>query len=148
MQHNVFSANNSRSAGQEIPRLLYHSYFHLRAHNSPPLVVPLAKSIHFTPSNYIYRFRSVLILYSRLSLSLPSTLFLQDFGTKTLYTRLIAMRTTHHRPSHPNDTSCSFLCPPVTSSLLDTAFPQHTVPQVPQLGPSLYAKALVYRKGK
>ena len=125
---------NKFSASQEIHRILWNRRFITTFTRSFHLSLFWARSIQSMlphPTSW----RSILILPFHLRLGLTSGLFPSDFPTKTLYTTLLSpIRATH--PTHLillhfitrtilgeeyrslSSSLCSFLHPPVMSSLL------------------------------
>jgi len=80
MERSPSSQADSRSANQEIPRLLWNPKVHYHVHNSPPLVSILSQMIQSTPSHSI-SLRSILILPSHLLLGLTSGVFPSGYPT-------------------------------------------------------------------
>jgi hypothetical protein len=130
MELNPFWKAASRSPTQELPNILRNSKVQYRVHKSPPLVsIPIQnKPIHTSPS-YL---RSILILSTHLRLGLPNGLLPSGFPMNTLY-KFFPIRATY--PTNlifdclviliifgeeyklRSSSLCSFLQPPVTSSL-------------------------------
>jgi len=115
-------------------KILLRLMVHYRIYKRQPSV-PILSQINPAYVPHLTSWRSILILYSHLSLGLPSDLFLSGFPTKTLYTPLLSpIRATC--PAHLillglitrtilgeqyrslSSSLCSFLHSPVTSSLL------------------------------
>ena len=75
---------NRFAACQDIARILWNPNVHYRIHKSPPPVhIPSQINADHSPHS-----TSVLILYSRLRLGLPSGRFPSSFPTKPLYSHL------------------------------------------------------------
>ena len=130
MEHSPSWDANQFSASQEIPYISWNLKVHYRIHLSLTWA-PLFQSMPLLPT------RSILILSSHLHLGLPSGLFPPGFPTKTLYTPLfspICVTCPDHlilldlitwtilgeEYRSLSSSLCSFLCSPVTSSLLGT----------------------------
>ena len=81
---------------QEIPRILWNPKVHYRTHKCSPSL-PILSQLHPVPTSW----RSILILFSHLSLGLHIGLFPSGFPTRTLCTPLPSPHTRHMpRPSH------------------------------------------------
>ena len=79
---------NLFSAGQEIPHILWNPKVHYHTRTCQ-LCLFWASLIHSIPP-YPTSWRSILILFSHLCLSLPSGFFPSGFPTTTLYTPLLS----------------------------------------------------------
>jgi hypothetical protein len=108
MQHGYFREAGSRSAIQEVLRILWNPKVHCRAHKSPP-PVPIQSQMN-PIRTFTYYLKSILILSSHLRQGLPSSLFPSGVPPK-LYTFLVfSMRATRLanliilRLHHPNRT--------------------------------------------
>jgi hypothetical protein len=89
MERNRSWEAGSRSAGREVPRLLWSTRVHCRVRGGPPLVPVLGRT------SRVRSFRSaslgsILILFSHKRLDLQSYLFPSGFPTKFLYALLIS----------------------------------------------------------
>ena len=128
------SEANQFYVSQEILRILWNPKVHYRIHKCPP-PVPILRWIDPVHVSHPTSWRSILILYSHLSLGLPSCLFPSAFPTKILHTPpLVPIRATC--PAHLilldfitrtilgeqyrslSSSLCSFLHCSVNSSLL------------------------------
>ena len=79
---------NRFSCSQEIPHNLWNPKVHYRIHSARHLSLSWAISIQ-SLSTHPSSWWSILILSSRLRLSLPSGIFSSEFPTKTLYNPLL-----------------------------------------------------------
>jgi len=80
---------NRFSANQEILCILWNPKVHYRIHKYPP-PVPILSQVNPVHTPHPNSWRSILILYSHLSPSLPSSLCPSGFPTKTLLTSLFS----------------------------------------------------------
>jgi hypothetical protein len=134
MELNPSSEAASYAAIQELPSILWNLKVHYHVHKSLPLV-PIRSQINQSISPHSTSQRSILILSTHLCLGLPSDLYPSSFPTNILYEFLFSPISTTCPPpwlDHSNysyiqwrvkvmsSSLCSFLQPPITSSLFNT----------------------------
>jgi hypothetical protein len=122
------------AATQELPSILWNPKFHYRVHKTPHRLLSWAKSIQSTPSHSVTKIHFNKSIH--LHLGLPSGLFPSGFPTNILYAfyfspihvtfpvrftllNLIMLIILGKEYKLWNSSLCSFLQPPVTSSLFD-----------------------------